>query len=48
MKRTRLEMVIQDRVDYTGKSRKWVISQLIRSGEYQRILNGEKIPLISK
>lgn len=48
MKRSRLEMVIQDRVQYTGKSRKWVISQMIRNGEYQRILNGEKLPLLGK
>ena len=41
-----INRVIRDRVKYTQKSERFVIAALIRSGEYQRMLNGEKLPMM--
>jgi len=41
-----IRRVINDRVRFTHKSERFVIATLIRSGEYQRMLNGEKLPMM--
>ena len=41
-----IKRVIRDRVKFTQKSERFVIATLMRSGEYQRMLNGEKLPMM--
>lgn len=41
----RIKRVVADRVKYTGKSKRWVLSTLIASGDYQRLLDGELLKM---
>ncbi len=41
-----IKRIINDRVRFTHKSERFVIAALIRSGEYQRMLDGEKLPML--
>jgi hypothetical protein len=41
-----IKRVIRDRVRFTQKSERFVVATLINSGEYQRMLDGEKLPMM--
>lgn len=40
-KQRTIEILVRELINYTGKSRGWVIRTLKQSGDYQKILNGE-------